>query len=737
MPPKKLPPSKKKSRSEFDFPEESSGDERGAPRARVSEPAPSSGLSALAFAPAPVLAAPKSMESSPAKDVKAATAGTKEVSYVEPIIISVCNFKGGVGKTTSLYELAAKYYQKGFRVLMVDADPQCSLTSRVFDLKTLVGGPEDPGSLASQKLQWERERAELNHRTTVAHVFDGLLGHRDDVDRAPTLPNYEAIGHEATPIQVPYAKDDGFKLIPGSIELLRMDECLPARAGQEFNGFLNLPETITHIFRKIAKDQGFDLVFIDLSPAISRWNRAILLGSDCMYVPFMPSVFCYETTQEILKELIREKRALQSLYNNVPVDRGVKQWTIREDRGPYGRVKLLGVFMQAARGHRQSKDDLEIKLFQAYDEWRIRIYQSIQALMPQMREVGLVRGKFYYTNTLFEVAQKPAALHKGNLPEGVKDFCSAGLKAQSQGLPLICMGDSSAQKEQAMRYFGIIARMFMKNAGARFPQPRGVIASHKAMEALNTDGAELGHYRLWYNTDLVNALLASYGNVADRVLLPGVNPELDLNAHAFYYLDGARLVLGNTADVLSHIPIGEGDVLRERLEFHVTNPPYSQMNLLMPLNLDGRHFTLLMLRRRGGVGVGSPVTWEVEYFDPQGVNEATNPIVQRLRGMGYLVVTNQDHGYQEDNYNCGPWIVEAARHTMGRGHLPVGPHAIDFIVPNIYARRNDHQERVPELFDAYMGGSKKLPNIFESEKVSGSGEPRADEGGPSAGPSSG
>jgi chromosome partitioning protein len=44
------------------------------------------------------------------------------------MIISVSNQKGGVGKTTSVYALGAALAQAGQRVLLVDLDPQSSLT---------------------------------------------------------------------------------------------------------------------------------------------------------------------------------------------------------------------------------------------------------------------------------------------------------------------------------------------------------------------------------------------------------------------------------------------------------------------------------------------------------------------------------------------------------------------------------------------------------------------------------
>ena len=49
-------------------------------------------------------------------------------TYANTRVIDIANLKGGVGKTTTVLNLAGFAGQQGKRVLAVDTDPQASLT---------------------------------------------------------------------------------------------------------------------------------------------------------------------------------------------------------------------------------------------------------------------------------------------------------------------------------------------------------------------------------------------------------------------------------------------------------------------------------------------------------------------------------------------------------------------------------------------------------------------------------
>jgi chromosome partitioning protein len=62
-------------------------------------------------------------------------------------VVSVLNYKGGVGKTTVAGNLAAEIAYRGQRVLLIDMDPQASLTLSFYPADEFAAKFSDGGTL--------------------------------------------------------------------------------------------------------------------------------------------------------------------------------------------------------------------------------------------------------------------------------------------------------------------------------------------------------------------------------------------------------------------------------------------------------------------------------------------------------------------------------------------------------------------------------------------------------------
>lgn len=155
-------------------------------------------------------------------------------------IISVYNQSGGAGKTTTVREVGYQLARRGRRVLLVDLDPQASLTRG-------LGLLDDPAS-----------PAHLLTSTVFVSAVD---------PRAP-LPG---------------------ALIPPQVPELRV---LPANAGLEaLDGVLYADDRrLGHLGAALRGLSGYDTVLIDTPPALGGITRAALAASDALIVPVASSL---------------------------------------------------------------------------------------------------------------------------------------------------------------------------------------------------------------------------------------------------------------------------------------------------------------------------------------------------------------------------------------------------------------------------------------------------------------
>lgn len=155
-------------------------------------------------------------------------------------IIAFANQKGGVAKTTSTYNIAVLKAQEGKKVLMVDLDPQASLT-------ILCG--------------IEVGKSEYN----TCNLFDG----KSD----PTDCCY----------QVKSTGLENLFIIPSDIDLAAMEQNITARLAREFilkNALLKL-------------ESYFDLILIDCPPQLGILTTNGLVAADKVVVPTKSEFLSY------------------------------------------------------------------------------------------------------------------------------------------------------------------------------------------------------------------------------------------------------------------------------------------------------------------------------------------------------------------------------------------------------------------------------------------------------------
>src|SRR5437763_463169 len=152
--------------------------------------------------------------------------------------IAALNQKGGVGKSSTCHHLAGTLALMGRRVLLVDNDPQSSLTQGLW-------GPQ--------------ATRELDPRRTIDAVYRR---------GAPA-------GQVVHPSGI-----DGIDLIPGSRFAVEFNTPLPHRASRE------LQVALRDVVREAAG--GYDLVMIDCAPNLCLCSWAALVAAGYLIVPLQP-----------------------------------------------------------------------------------------------------------------------------------------------------------------------------------------------------------------------------------------------------------------------------------------------------------------------------------------------------------------------------------------------------------------------------------------------------------------
>jgi cellulose biosynthesis protein BcsQ len=313
--------------------------------------------------------------------------------------ITLYNHKGGVGKTTLLINIAAALALLGKRVLLVDADPQCNLTSYLVE-SNVIDDWLDKSETANGSTIW----------TALKPISDG-------VGKVKRIKAYE--------------RQEGVFLIPGDLRLSQYEQDLNHYWVECFqhkpHGFMAI-SAISELVNQIAASKNIDFIFYDIGPNVGALNKIILLDCDYFIVPAACDLFSV--------------RALKTL--GLSLKTWISQWQVLTQIAPDntvllpGKPKFLGYILQR---------------FKMYGGSMAEAFTSYAAKLEKAAHSEIV--------TVLRKIDKSLArtsLSQNRLGQ-VKDFSSIVPKSQSQGEPFFNVeGGNSQLKYEAKQEFLSIAK---------------------------------------------------------------------------------------------------------------------------------------------------------------------------------------------------------------------------------------------------------------------------------------
>lgn len=264
-----------------------------------------------------------------------------------PQIIAIANQKGGVGKTTTCVNLGIGLAQNGKRVLLIDADPQGSLSMSL--------GVANPDKLP----------------VTLSTVMSNIAADEEYPARAGILRHNE-----------------GVDLMPANIELSGMEVALVNTMSRE--------KVLKQYLDTVKRD--YDYILIDCMPSLGMLTINAFAAADSVIVPVQPQFLSAKGLEQLLQTVNKVRRQINPklkidgiLLTMTDARTNYSKEISALLRDTYGsRIKVFGI--EIPRSIRAAETSAEGKSIYAHDPGG-KVAAAYKALTEEVLEIEKQREK--------------------------------------------------------------------------------------------------------------------------------------------------------------------------------------------------------------------------------------------------------------------------------------------------------------------------------------------------------
>lgn len=322
------------------------------------------------------------------------------------------NNKWWVGKTTLSFNVAKKLSDKWYKVVLIDADPQCNLSR-------LALGEEFLGR-------------DIDYKNNIFGVISWIMDWISDVN---TKIDFTKIA-------------ENLFILEWSLKLSLFEWFVSNGFNEASAGLIrwyNVTSALDRFMKNKGLNEEIDIFIIDTNPSLSQLNKALFLGTDYFLVPMMPDAFNHQWIENIWNFFERERYIwwvsgrILARINNIP------SWSVL-----FGEPIFLGYIINSYNVYNkkpifsqniwieklpdQIKNNLSLKhcknwlvdISHKQEIWRIQDYWQLTTLSHETSkaifDITESEAKVYWTKENLKKAQEEFENIATNLIERLKKW---------------------------------------------------------------------------------------------------------------------------------------------------------------------------------------------------------------------------------------------------------------------------------------------------------------------------